>query len=355
MPFGFLDTRYIDFPAGVDTAYLRGLQTRAGVSFAQVLQQIDARLGALNTTLDPLVASLITPTTEAFADTTGVIAFEVTERGEYTLARPQLAEGSAHMLPIRGYDVSLGFTEDGLELMSLTRILANVDSLILGLRRLARRKALERLYSDAEIRVDARTTVTSPGFAGSGTGDNAFTRATYPDGSTIPGGYTHYYAVGGGTLADTLLAARNRLRRWHPGPYDLIAPQAQIDLIVALTGFVASGSALVRPGSGTAEALVDPAQYVGVLYGNIRVHHPIDDFSSANIAMFKSYGPVSPQNPLAWRYDEMKGRDAVIRYRSLYPLDQAVVKWDFGIGVNDRTAAVLIENGAAPYTAPTLS
>lgn len=361
MPFGYLDTRYIDFPAGVDVAYIQGLRTRAGVDFPRVLREIDARIGALNTTVDPLLASLITPTTEQFADTSGPTAFEVNERGEYTLARPQLAEGGAHMLPLRGWDVALGFTEDGLEAMSLPRILTNIDSMLLGFRRLYRREALRRLTSDAEVRVAARTAVTSPGMAGSGTGDNVFSRTTYPDGTALPGSYTHYFAVGAGTLAATLRTARDRLRRWHQGPFDLIAPSGQLDLITAINpgdpqnGFVSAGSALVRAGNGTAEATVDPGVYLGVLFGDVRVRMALDDYSDPVTAIYKSYGPLDPRNALAWRYDELKGRNAVVRYRDLFPLANAVLKQDFGLGVNDRTAAVLIENGTAPYTAPTIS
>lgn len=361
MPFGYLDTRYIDFPANVDVAYIQGLRTRAGVDFPRVLTEIDSRLAALNTGLDPLVASLITPTTEQYADTSGPSAFTVEERAEYTLARPQLAEGGAHMLPLRGYDVSIGFTEDGLEGMSLSRIITNIESMLLGVRTLYRRRALWRLFNDGEIRVAAKTAVTSPGFAGSGTGDNVFPMTTYPDGTVLPGSYTHYFTVGGGTLAATLRTARDRLKKWHPGPYDLIAPQAQIDLIVAINpgdpanGFVSAGSALVRQGADRSEATVDATMYLGVLYGDIRVHMAIEDFSDANIAIYKSYGPLDARNPLAWRYDEQKGRNAVLRYRSLYPLDQAVLKQDFGIGANNRTAAVLIENGSGGYTPPTIA
>lgn len=361
MPFGILDTTYIDFPQGVDIAYIQGLRTRAGLDFPRVLTEIDSRLAALNTGLDPLVASLITATTEQFSDTTGPSAFVVNERGEYTLPRPQLIEGGGHMLPIRGYDVSLGFTEDGLEAISLTKLIANVESLMLGFRTLYRRRVLDRLLSDEEIRVAPKTVVTSPGFAGSGTGDNVFPRTTYPDGTALPSPYTHYYAVGGGTLAATLKAARDRLKKWHPGPYDLIAPQSQIDLVVAINpgnpsdGFVSAGSSLVRQGSGVSEAQVDPTQFLGVLFGDVRVHLPVEDYSSPNLAIYKTYGPLDTRNPLAWRYDELKGRNAILRYRSLYPLDQAVVKQDFGIGVNDRTASVLIDNGAAPYTPPTIA
>lgn len=357
MPFGILDTKYIDFPANVDPRYLEGLRTRAGVDFARILREIDSRLGALNTNVDPLVAQLITPTTEIFADTSTQTAFEINERGEYTLARPQLAEGQANMLPLRGYDASLGFTEDGLESMSLSRILLNVESLFAGWRRLHRKEVLKRLFSDAEVRVDAKTTVTSPGFAGSGTGDNVFA-GTYPDGTALPGGYTHYYVVASGSLATGLKTALARLRRWYTGPFDIIAPQAQVDAIVALGApdFVSAGSVLVRLGDGTAQALVDPNMYVGVFNGDARVRLAITDTASPNIAIFKSFGNLNPMNPLAWRYDEVRGRQAVVRYRSLYPLDQAVMKQDFGVGVNNRTAAALIFiDAGSTYTPPTIT
>lgn len=362
MPFGYLDTKYIDFPANVDVAYIQGLRTRAGVDFAQVLRLIDQRAAAFNSTVDPLVAALITPTTEETSDGSGPTAFEVTERGEYTLARPQTASGAAIMLPLKGFDVSLGFTEDGLEQMSLSRILLNIDSLFLGLKNRVRKQALRRLLNDESARVTANAT--SPGFAGSGTGDNAFTRP-YPDGSALPGGYTHYYTVDtdtSGLLKTTLLSAVTRLRKWHSGPFDLVANQTMIDLVSAITGtgpadaFVSAGSELVRNGSGTAEALVDPTVYIGVLFGDVRVRMAITDTTAPIISIFKSYGQLDPRNPLAYRYDPLKGRDAVIRYRDFYPLSNAVAKHDYGIGVNDRTAAVNIyaaSDVSGGYTAPT--
>ncbi|HYP18610.1 MAG TPA: hypothetical protein VEY08_00945 [Chloroflexia bacterium] len=346
MPFGMLDTTYIDLPAGLDVAYIEGLRTRAGVEFPQLLQEIDSRLATFNGTIDPLLAMLLMTTTELFVDGSGPVAFQVEETGEYTIARPQMVEGQAHMLPIRKYDVALGITEDGLDSMSLTKILENVDSILLGLKRLYRKLALKRLFSDAEVRIDIKTAVTSPGMAGSGTGTNVFARP-YPDGQALPGGYTHYYRVASGGLAAGIKAARDRLKKWHKGPFDLIAPSTQIDAIAALPDFVSAGSALIRQGSGSAEALVDAATYVGVYDKDIRVHMAIEDTADPNIAIFKSYGNLAEQNALAWRYDEMTGRNAFLRSRETFPLANAVVLQKLGIGVNNRVAATLIRVDAA--------
>lgn len=352
MPFGILDTRHIDLPANIDARYIEGLRTRAGVSFPDIMRDIDSRLGALNTALDSLLASLIYPTTEIYAEDTESQPFDVEERGEFTIARPQTAEGSAHMLPLGGIDVTLGLTEDGLESLSRRKIQQQVDSLLDGIRRSHRRRVLRRLFSDAEVRVDQRTIMTSPGFAGSGTGLNVFTRP-HKDGQPLEAGYSHYYRIAAAALAAGLKNALARLRRRHEGPFDLIAPQAIIDLIAATPDFVGAGSALIRLGNGQSEATVDPNVYVGVFDKDVRVRKPIADFSDQNIAIYKTFGDLNPRNPLAWRYDEQKGRGAVIRSRALYPLADANVKQDLGIGVNNRTAAILIRVAdAGGYEAP---
>ena len=361
MPTGYFDTRFIDFPQNVDKTYLRNLQTRAGLSLTDILGSIDNALGTFNTSLDPLVSALISPTTEATAPGARATAFEVQERGEYAMPRPQVAEILEHMLPFRKYDVSTAFTEDGLEEASLEKIMVQVDSILLGLRRKATNEVLNRLFSNAEVRVGKNTTATSPGLAGSGTGENAFTGA-YPDGQPLEAGYTHYYfanTTNAGELNTVLKGAVARLRRWHDGPFDLIAPQAKLDQIMAIPApdFVSAGSTLVRPGQAAAEALVDPATYIGVYNGDVRVRKVLRNTSSPVISIFKSYGNLDPRNPLKWRWDQQKGRDATIRYRDFYPLSQSVVRHDYGIGVGDRTSAVNItaDAGATAYVNPTFA
>jgi hypothetical protein len=356
MPFGVLDTQYIDLPANIDTTFIEGLRTRSGYDFQQLLRQLDQRLGALNRNLDPLLAALLAPATvDDVADTTGVSPFIVTERGEYTIARPQFVEGQAHMLAMRGYDVTMGFTEDGLEDMSLPRILKNVDSLFMGMRLLYRKEAMKRLFSDAEIRISVKTSASAPGFAGSGTGGNVFT-GTYPDGTALPGGYTHYYRDTAANLLAVIKSAKARLAKWQQGPFDLIAPQAQIDAIAALGApyFYRADQQFVRLGANSDIAIVDPNTYVGILDENIRVRQPITDFSSANIAIFKTNGNLAEGNPLVWKYDEKKGRAAYVRSRAMFPLSDATVLQTFGINVNNRTAAALIHiDAAGAYDPPT--
>lgn len=356
MPKGFLDTKYIDLPANIDAAYLRGLTTARGVSFATILTQLDARLAALNAATDPLVAALISFTTEAQVDGTTPTAFALEEENEYGLPRPELAEPRAHMLPLRRYAKSLGFTEDGLEQMTLATLLNQFDSVVATFVRGARIKVLERLFSDAEVRIDRNSTATNPGMAGSGTGANAFS-GTYPDGTALPGGYTHYYRDEAADRALVIKAARDRLKKWQPAPFDLIASQPEIDAIAALPDFVRAESPLILRAQGEAAANVAAEDYVGVYDKDIRVRLALNELGTEpNIGIVKTFGDFSSQNPLAWRYDESFGRGAVIRSRSLYPLDQAVIRQRFGVGVRNRTAAVLIRiDASGSYVAPSIA
>lgn len=355
MPFGFLDTRYIDFPSSVDVAYIQGLQNREGVSFAEIVAELDRRLVALNSSLDPLLAALMYVTSETFADNTGPVAFTIEERSERTIARPQLAEALAHMLAIKGWDVSLGFTEDFLMGARMDRIITQFDSIVAGLKHLYRVRGLTRLFSTAEVPVDRKTSATSPGFAGSGTGSNAFTRP-FPDGSALSGGYTNYWRDTAANRAVLIAAMIAHIQRWAEPPFDYLGSAAETTAVQALAGFVPAGSALVRVGAGTAEALVDPNVYIGVYNGVLRIRKPLLDFTTAHFAIFKSFGNLAPGNPLVWRYDPKRGRYAYVRYRSLFPLDQAVVIQDFDINVGNRVAAELaLVAASGSYAAPTIA
>lgn len=356
MTRGIMDTTWIDFPPNVDQNYVAGLQNARGVSFQRVLQIIDQRLAAFAATADPLVAALVSFTTESVAEGSTTSAFDLEEETEYGLPRPELAEQRAHMLPFRRYAKALGFTEEGLFEATEAQITRQVDNMLTTFTRGRMLHVLRRLFDDADHYVDRNTTAISPGFAGASSGDNAFT-GTYPDGTALPGGYTHYYRD---ELADSDVAIASMLaqiKRWHPGPFDLIGSQAAIDQIITETGFVDAGSALVRPAQGEAEALVDSSRYVGVMNKEIRVWAPrLELGSTAHFAVFKTYGNFDARNPLSIRYDPRFGRGVEIRYRSFFPLDQAVMRARWGVGVNDRTAAALGYLAAAgAYVAPTIS
>lgn len=353
---GIMDTTWVDFPPNVDQDYVRTLTSPRGVSFLRVIQLIDARMQAFATTADPLLAALTYFTTDADYDGSTPTTFDLEEETEYGLPRPDLGVQRGHMFPLRKYAKALGFTEEGLFEMTEAQIMRQVDNMLATYSRGRLLHVLRRLFDDADHYVDRKTTAISPGFAGASTGDNAFT-GTYPDGTALPGGYTHYYRDEDADVDVVIKAALAQLKKWHTGPFDLIASQGALDLIAAESTFVDAGSALIRPAQGDAEALVDSTRYVGVVNKEIRVWHARQELGSTNhFAIFKTYGNFSPQNALAIRYDSRFGRGVDVKYRSFFPLDQAVMRARWGVGVSDRTAATLAYLAAAgSYTAPTIS
>lgn len=356
MAFGIIDTSFIDWPANVDATYLRGLQTRSGLQFADLAGRLDAGMAMVNAGVDPVLSLLLAPpTTQEYAQGGRTSRMVATKKSQYTLARPQQVERIANMLPIDEYEIALGFTEDGLMEMSLDDFQAQVDGMVAGWDMLHRAEVLSRLFSDAEVPVGLGTTSTSPGFAGSGTGSNVFT-GLYPDNTALPGGYSHYYRDTTANFIATVKSMRDRLLKWHMGPFNFIGSAARVAALVADAGFISAGSPLVRVGDATAEALVDADTYLGVFDKDIRVHKSINDFTTDQWSVFKSYGPLNPRNALIWRYDPLRGVDAYVRSRELFPLAEAVSLQKFGVGVNDRTAATLGYAAASGvYVAPTLT
>lgn len=359
MTFGLIDTQFIDFPAGIDNAYLRGLTTRSGLSVAQMITTVDAALGRVNQGVDPLVATLLAPrTSEVTALSSRGDRMRAVRRAEYDPARPQLVEQRGHMLAIDGWDIALGATEDGLEEISMSAFNDNVRAMVEGWEATYRREAFVRLFDPAEVPVDKKTAATSPGFAGSGTGTNVFA-GTMPDGSVInTGTYTHYIRDTTANRGAAIKAARNLIKKWFPGPYHLIGSETFVAAVVALGtagGFIAAGSPLIRQGDATAEALVDAGEFVGVFDGDVMVHQSLVDISGDYAAVYKSFGSLARNNPLVMRYNPIKGPNVILRSREMFPLAEAISKADFGFNVNNRVAAALIQVAASgSYAAPTI-
>jgi hypothetical protein len=356
MAFGIIDTSFIDWPANIDSAYLRGLQTRSGLQFTQLASAVDNAVGRINTLDDELLRALMAPpTTSEFAQGGRGGSMVATRKSQYTTARPQYVEAAAHMLAIDEFEINMGWTEDGLMEMSLDNFNLQLDGLVNGFKRLHRAETLGRLFSTAEAPVASGTTATSPGFIGSGSGSNVFV-GVYPDGTAVASNATNYTRAASADLAATVKAARDKIKKFHAGPFDLITNATQVAAIQALTGYVSAGSELVRIGTGTAEALVDPMRYVGVYDNDIRIWQPLTDYTEDNIAIFKSYGDLDARNPLVWRYDPMRGDGAYVRTRELFPLAGASTFHKFGANVWTRTGAALIKIAASGnYGSPTLS
>lgn len=353
--FGMIDTRNIDFANGQTESRLRNMTNRLGASFAEMVARVDGAITAVNSVNDPLVSALTYRTTEDRV-TGGNTSDKVFQRAaEYTIPRPQRSSGSGWLLPLYENAITLGFTQKALETITIDTFERELATTVQAIQRGQRADVLEALFTMTERPLDNDGTGATPGFIGSGSGTNVYT-GPVPPGETL-GTYDHYYRLPTSGLEAAVKAAFDKFAWFYPGAtFDLIATPTILPTVTGFTGFVGAGSALVRPAQGTAEALVDPNRYLGVLFNSIRVWPSETQISGNQFAIFHSAGQNSNQNPLAWRYSDIWGADAWVEDRALYPLADAIVNQNYGVGVNDRAGALLIDvDSSGDYTAPTIA
>jgi hypothetical protein len=126
---------------------------------------------------------------------------------------------------------------------------------------------------------------------------------------------------------------------------------AQIQTYLGDAKFVSAGSQLIRPGEAQTQALVNASTHLGVYAGRIRVRPGIQQINGRAISIFFYGGQNSPQNPMAYIYDELFGLQAYVEDRILYPLAEAAILQTYGVGVgDDRVGAVNISIGGTPGT-----
>lgn len=350
MPFGYGDTQHINFPIGQDDDRIRQMQNRLGINVLEFVRRLDGAVAALNGT-DPLISMLSSDTTR-LSFIQGPDSDKVWQRSaEYTPARPQRGLGGrSWLIPIHHHEIALGFTERDLEVMQVEAFTDEIRTTVQAVARGRRAEVLERLFSDEELPLDDDGTGATPGFAGSGTGTNAFV-GTMPSGQVTDGSYTHYFQADddGASIDAAIKLMQANLEKWYSGPFDLLTGPDGFERITAniadATEFVSAGSDLIRRGEAQDVALVDPNRYAGVYNGRIRVMYPDFQISGNGFALVKTFGPGNQQNPLVWRYDPLFGRNAYVEDRALYPLAQASVLQVYGIGVANRTAAALCSIG----------
>jgi hypothetical protein len=359
---GYGDTQHIEFPEGQSEDRIRTATNQIGISFLQMVQRVDAAVAAINGP-DPLIDLIAFRTTKRNVRQRGRDSKKWQRSAEYTPGRPQLmGPGRGFQRPLYSHEIDLGFTRRGLMRMGLEQFTEEVQSTVGAVRRGRRADVLDRFFSDLEFPLDDDGVGASPGFAGSGTGTNEF-EGWFPNNVEVPSNYTHYFQA-----ADTengihaaILEALEALDSWGGNRYyEMIGDVTTINQIQTYLGddkFVKAGSQLIRPAEDQSQALVNAATHVGVYAGRIRVRPGIQQINGRALSVFYTPGPNSPQNPVAWVYDELFGGGAYVEDRILYPLAEAAILQTYGVGVgDDRVGATLISVGgtAGVYAKPAI-
>lgn len=363
MPAGPNDLKQFTIPTLWDAAYLERYRLADGTTYEQFVADLAAALAIANADLlaDPLYAGLISLTDEI------AVEYEVNATNGFQAhteyGRPDAGRGATtgHMLPLIAYDRGLGWTWDMLRRARRRQLVADIASAIRDLKDLWGQRILTRLFQST---ADTVGTGSSVPLADGGAADATYIPLPVPErGGTFLNTHNHIVNLAGITQANVETVLQNLWEHGYNPPYDLLISQADISAwtdTANVTGWIPRADPAIRYGM-TADLANVADDYIGVIetdLGAARVR-PSGRVPTTYWGAYKSYGSLDERNPLVVRLDPKVGQ-AICRVLSgdhirEYPLENAILFAEFGVGVMDRVGAVVIENDAAAYTDPTIS
>lgn len=348
MSIGPRDLSSLVLLTGWDATALKSFQLEDGTTYAAIVAQMNAVLGALNTELTADIWGQVASFTDQpdLEYRVGVSnGFE--EYTEYSRADPQRAAVEGHMIPLKPYDRRLGWTWSYLKRARASQITADIRSAIDDARNLWRIRILTRLLKrtdDSGVKNGLGTSGLSPGFATTaGSTGVDFVPPAF-GGVTFTSTHEHYVGISGGVFTNAVFedARAELLEHGDDGQLVFWIGAADELVVRALTKFVPAADPLVQLGLTQDRALVGP-DYIGVIEGfRVRVVPGIPQYWGVG---FKTYGPNSERNPLVIRLEQGVTRPQVIAMpdpnesNGSFPLQHLMLYTEFGVGVADRTAA----------------
>lgn len=359
MSLGPRDTSSLTILTGWDASELKKFQLSDGTTFAAVVAQLNAGLGALNAELynDPLWSSILSYQAEPELEYRSGAGNSMERHTEYSRPNAQRAETTGHMLPFLKWDIGLGWTWDYLQDARMTHIQADIAAAFQGVRDRWRIQVLTRLFQrgdDSGAALGLGSSGYSPGFATAAASTEVDFVPPAFGGNTFTSAHEHYVGISGGAF--TLAAfqdAKDELREHghEPGAmgFDFWIGKNSEAAVRALTDFVPVASSNIAYSNTVslatlgAEADMNQSYYIGTIEDfKIRVVPGIPQYYGVG---FKSYGANSMRNPLRVRLQKGQTRPTVVAMQDprsgngAWPLQYMMLYTAYGVGVADRTAA----------------
>ena len=358
---GINDLKQYALPAGWDASYLRNLQLESGETYEAVYNDIAAAISMANAELlsDPLYGSLISVTSEAAIEYRTGVSNGFEPHSEYTAPNNKRATTSGHMLPLLPWDRGMGWTWDFLRKARRSQIDADIASAIDDLKNIYQKRILTRLFKST---YDAVGSGKSMPLADGGTADSTYIPVNVPSrASAFASSHNHITYLNGITQANIETVITNLWEHGYDAPYDMVIADADLgswSTVANVTGWVSKAAPEIQYGNTTSLARVDES-FVGAITtkrGAVRVRATAR-IPTGFYAVYKSFGQNDPRNALVIRESTQFGIGAILqagdRVRK-YPLENAVLFTEFGVGVNERIGAVAMKNHASAYADPTI-
>lgn len=349
-----------------DLAEMKRLELRDGTTFDQMINETQDVANAVSGEFlglphySSLFAVQDNPELEYGTYTGGAIQ----EMTEYGVPDPYRGKTTGHMLPLKTYTRSLGWTMLALENRRRNQLEADLQVLVDDIRNQYQVLALTRLFKMEAEDVGATSGASVP-FADGGVADSNWIPRPSPDGETFLSTHDHYLRHAALNDANLLIAVDHLYEHGHKPPFVVVGSDADSATWAGLTGWLPPtwpGIAYVDTSSGTDRSTLPGIEDFrgvvstekGLVYVWLTPRVPTGYYN-----VHKPYGAGAAANPLRLRIDPQKGYGWSIlpgRYVN-DPLSLAVLRAEhaFGIG-EDRTNSVLVEiDAAGDYATPTIS
>ena len=355
-------------PDGWDADELEKRRTEANITIEEIATEVSGAISALNRELmsDPLYSLMWSLTRDPTVEYPVGSTNDWVRMPEYAKADAKRGKTQGHMLPLLDWVHPLAWTWKYLRRCRRISIEADVQGLITGGRNRVHKSLLTRFTQSADdsgVSELLGSAGYSPGFAHAAASTSVdFTPPEY-DGKSFDSDHEHYDATNSTAAADWQAAieamALDLAEHGHESPFILLVSYLDRATIAGLSTFVERALPNIVYGSA-----VDLVQAEDIFFGALTTDDGTVLVASSNrlpqysMMMWKSYGVLSPRNPLALYMVE--GQDLLIdllpdRSYQQFPLEGLVGYSEFGVGVKDRTAGVCHQMNTASYSDPSIS
>lgn len=350
-------------PTYWDAGLLKNIELEVGYTYEQFISDVAAGLAIVNGGLlsDPLYGGLISLTDEVAMEYPIGVTGGFEDATEYGRPEAIRAATTGHMLPLKEYDRALAWTFQFLKKARRIQLDADIAAAMADLQNKYEQLILTRLYKNT---YDAVGSGRSMPLADGGTADSTYIPPHLPDREETAFDATHDHVedLNGITQANLEAAVAHIWHHGHNAPFTLqiaLADLADWQNTSNVTGFVKKPDVGIRYGT-TVDLAQVPDEFVGIVetkYGSCRMW-ATGRVPTGYWALYKTYGALDQRNPLVVRYNPMFGIGATLLagdHIRIYPLENALLWMEMGVGVMDRIGAIVVQNTAGSYAAPTIA
>lgn len=360
-------------PTGVDGTRVARFVLRDGTTFQQTISNLAIAIGGLNTEFVNRYGYMMSVTEDVF--------MEYENGGAVTMA-PVITDVSqidavggttiGHMIALAEYGRGIGGSGKYFRDLRASKLNADVAAIIRSIKWRFEYELMNRLFVNTEFPVGTGYNVPFV----NGSGGNVDYTPPGMNGEVFTSTHTHYLGINTATKGyDDALEemAEHLFEHGHEAPFTAIVSKTDVDAGVyhALADFVelkANVVTMIDRGGATSGAenfatgmisMNGVIGYYNTYYGQIDLKIS-PRVPTKYLGMFKSYGQLSPSNPLAVRVHPDVGFGVRLLTETTndnqYPIKQVSAAFEIGVGVGmDRTNGVVaFVDSSGTWSNPTI-